>query len=46
MLLPCIGIAIAKKRSEKIFSVVAETIVVSIVVWWAWAIGRFIWANI
>jgi hypothetical protein len=40
--LPCIGIAIAKKPSEKVFSVVTEIIVLSILAWWAWTIGRFL----
>lgn len=46
VLLPCIGIAIAEKTSEKVFSVVAEIIVVSIVAWWTWAIRRLLWANV
>jgi len=45
MFLPCVGIAISKKRSEKAFSVVAELLVILIVVWWARTIGRFLWKN-
>jgi hypothetical protein len=42
ILLPCIGIAIAKKTSEKIFTIVVEILMVSIIGWWVLTIGRLL----